>query len=226
MAKKMIEQDIIDARLKHPFNMIVSGMTQSGKTEFTLNLLLKAKNYINTLFDYVVWIYGEYSYKIKEIEKVLKARYKKVTLRCGIPDDISSFINTKLHGCIVLDDLMTEVSNNKDVTNLFTRKCSHNNVSVILLTQNLYHSGSERVSMVRNAHYLVIFNNPLDKSIVFYLAKKIMPKNPNTFIEIFESATQEPHGYLFLDGKQDTKNDIRFRSDIFNLYQKIYIPVD
>ena len=221
MDSKKSNYQIINAQLKHPFNMIVSGITQSGKTEFTCNLLLNSDRLIDKNFDYIIWLYGEKTNKIKDLKNIFK---NKFTSYEGIPSNLNDLIKPHLNGCMILDDLMTEVANNKEITNLFTRKCSHNNISVILITQNLYHSGTERVSIMRNTHYLTIFNNPLDQSITFFLAKKILPRNPKIFTEIFETATKEPHNYLFIDGKQDTIPEARFRTNIFHKYQKIFIP--
>ena len=51
-----------------------------------------------------------------------------------------------------------------------------------------------------------------------------MPQNKSLCMALFESATTEAHGYLFCDGKQDTPERVRFRTDIFDEgIQKVYL---
>ena len=43
-------------------------------------------------------------------------------------------------------------------------------------------------------------------------------------MEMFERATSKAHGYLFCDGKQDTPESARFRTDLFYRgVQKTYV---
>jgi len=45
----------------------------------------------------------------------------------------------------------------KQVCELFTRASHHRNISVILITQNLFHQGRYCRDISLNAHYLVVF---------------------------------------------------------------------
>ena len=49
-----------------------------------------------------------------------------------------------------------------------------------------------------------------------FLAHKLMPRNRKLFLQMFDKATSKPHGYLFCDGKQDTRHELRFRTDLFD----------
>lgn len=64
----------------------------------------------------------------------------------------------------------------------------------------------------------------MDQSIPVYLAQKLMPRNKKIFLEIFDKATNKAHGYLFCDGKQDTPQEARFRTDLFDDgIQKVFV---
>ena len=55
-----------------------------------------------------------------------------------------------------------------------------------------------------------------------------MPENKLFLQESYNDATSQPHGYLLLDLKQDTPDQIRFRTNIFpgdNSYQIVYTPL-
>ena len=51
-----------------------------------------------------------------------------------------------------------------------------------------------------------------------------MPLKKKLFIDIFDSATSKPFGYLFIDGRQTTPPSARFRSDLFdNGVQSVFV---
>lgn len=56
----------------------------------------------------------------------------------GIPENLNTFFDRNVCNLIILDDLMDEGAENKDVSQLFTRG-RHDSMSVIVLTQNLFH---------------------------------------------------------------------------------------
>ena len=80
----------------------------------------------------------------------------------GIPENIEDeqFLNPIIQNRIVIDDLMSEASNDKRICDLFIKGSHHRNLSVICLVQNLYYQGKESRTMSLNSQYLVVFNNP------------------------------------------------------------------
>lgn len=172
---------------------------------------------IDKAIDYVVWIYGQETDFVRYMKQHTFALGIPTTLIEKIPSDgFDEYITRSKHGLFVLDDLMVTVGSSKAVTDLFCNKVQHNNLSVILMLQNVFYHGSERSTLLRCAHYLVIFKNPLDASTPFHLAHRIMPSNRKVFLDIFEHATKDPYSYLFVDGRQTTPVDARFRSDLFH----------
>ena len=65
---------------------------------------------------------------------------------------------------MVIDDQMTETSNNKRILNLFTNGSHHRNLSLIFLVQNVYFQGKIKRTLSLNASYLVLFKNPRQAS--------------------------------------------------------------
>ena len=63
---------------------------------------------------------------------------------------------------VVVDDLMDEMD--KRVLDMFTKKSHHQNTSIILIVQNLFVNNKFFRTVSLNAHYLVVFENPRDKS--------------------------------------------------------------
>ncbi|KAF4530470.1 hypothetical protein B566_EDAN014671, partial [Ephemera danica] len=147
---------------KHPFTGIVAGPTGSGKTYFVREFLNRKP--VNVKFDEVIWCYGEWQSLYKEI---------KATFHEGLLDTLPSDDKPRL---LVVDDLMHEAD--KRVVDLFTKGSHHRNISVLFITQNLFHQKSGARDISLNAHYMVIFKNPRDAAQIGYLGRQITPENP------------------------------------------------
>jgi hypothetical protein len=61
---------------------------------------------------------------------------------------------------------------------------------------------------------LIIFKSPRDKMQIMTLAKQIHPNASSFFMSAYEQATQPSHGYLIVDFKQDTPENLRLKSRI------------
>ena len=121
-------------------------------------------------------------------------------------------------------DLMAETDGR--VTNLFTKKSHHSNTSVIYLVQNLFPKNKESRTISLNSQYMVIFKNPRDASQIANLAKQMYPGRGAFVQEAFADATASPYGYLLIDLKQNTPDDMRLRTSILpdDTCQFVYVP--
>ena len=117
---------------------------------------------------------------------------------------------------IIIDDLYQEANKESDFNNLFTKIARHREVTVIFITQNLFHQGGNHRTRNLNVHYLIVFKNPRDQTIIDFLARQAFTNNSKYLIDSFIDATKDPHGYLFLDFTQQCPDEIRIRTDIFN----------
>jgi hypothetical protein len=215
--------DSFDSRIQLPSGCIVSGPTGSGKSTYVINLLRNRERIFTHSLDYIYYFYGEYNVTIRILEREFDGQIQPIQ---GLPERIDNYIHDEngKYGMHVYDDLMQSAANSKEIIELTTTKCRHRNISWVIILQNLFFNGSGRLTLQRNCHYLVLFKNPLDKSMIYHMAAKIMPKNQKVFMDIFNYATSKPNGYLFIDGAQSTPEKARFRTDIFNTYQRVFIP--
>lgn len=214
--------EVFDARLKVPFSMIVSGPPASGKSTFVEQLISHRERLLDHPLDYIICCYGV---ETKFVQQLRNNNLDiPITLINSLPDDFSSYIVPDQRGLIIIDDLMQSVGNSKSVTDLFCNKLQHTNTSVILILQNLFYHGKERTTFVRCTNYLVVYKNPMDYTIPYYLSRKLLPRNTNLFLDIFQNATSRPYGYIFCDGKHTTPDNARFRTDLFNDgIQKVFV---
>ena len=77
-----------------------------------------------------------------------------------------------------------------------------------------------------NAHYLVLYKNPHDKSQIRYLANQIFPEISKFLTKVYEHATQDPHSYILIHLHPETPEQYRVLSNIFPGEQiRFYLPV-
>ena len=146
---------------------------------------------------------------LKELIGVVQAvEYVQV-----IPPEIGSLFDRNVNNLIILDDMMDEATQDKRVSQLFTRG-QHINLPFIYLTQNLFHKNLREISL--NSDYVVIFQNPRGKTHFTNLAKQFMPRKYKFLLWGFEDATKLPRSYLLLDMRPETDNKLRVRARIFN----------
>jgi hypothetical protein len=194
----------MDLRLKHPFTAVVAGPTSCGKSVFVENVIRKTTEVVDTIFSDILWCYSKWHPELIDIDQT-------VIFQEGLEElTREDFSKPRL---IVIDDLMKEC--NSSVVDLFTRGSHHTNVSVIYITQNLFHQGKGQREISLNAHYLVFFKSPRDSAQISHLARQVFPNEPKFVVESYKDATAIPHGYLLFDLTQSTSDDCRCRTNIF-----------
>lgn len=208
----------MDVRWKHPFTSMVCGPTGCGKTVFVQKFLQYINAMTDSHFARILFYYSEWQPTYSEYPNA-----QSIEFREGLPQssDYSSDSRPKL---IVIDDLMRESSNNT-IVDLFTKGSHHKNLSVIFITQNLFHQGRGQRDISLNTNYIILFKNPRDRAQVQHLARQIYPENPRFLQEVYFDATSRPHGYLLLDLKQSTPDNCRFRACVFPDDKRHYVYV-
>ena len=203
----------MDLRLVNGAVFQVVGPSGSGKTHFVVNLLSH-----NGLFKeptrQIYWLMGTDEGESGDTQKQFKMLKRVKILKCfeeGWQE------KPRKGDVVVIDDLFSESTKEQDFNNMFTKVARHRQVTVIFITQNLFHQGGQHRTRNLNVHYLVIFKNPRDNTVIDYLARQAYPSNRAFLINAFKDATlDKPHGYLFLDFTQACPDLLRVRSDIFN----------
>src|SRR5271156_2825886 len=190
-----------DFTLKDGSSMVVSRPTMSGKTTF-VHALLNDKAMFSNPPGRVYWYYGQVTDDLKRKDYILKE---------GIPE---SFADIPPNSVIVLDDLMHEAKDHPGVTNLFTKLVHHRNLFVINITQNFFLRTNETRTRRLNSQYLVLFKNPSDATQIAVIGRQMFPHNPSFLSHVYSEATKRPHGYIFIDLRQETDDDLRIRSRV------------
>ena len=144
----------------------------------------------------VTWYYGEWQSAYENLD------ISNLYLEEGLP---TSFDASK-RNVVVLDDLMAE--------------------TVIYIVQNLFPKNKESRTISLNSQYKVMFKNPRDVSQMTTLAKQMYPGQVKFVQEAFADATSTPYGYMLVDLKQDTPEDLHLRTSILpdDAVQYVYMP--
>ena len=152
-------------------------------------------------------VMGEYQKKFDELPS-------NVELMEGFPDNLSDMVRGHDHSLVVLDDLMSQYSNDQRVADLFTRGSHHRGISVLYLMKNLFLPGKLSRTISLNSHYFVIFRNPRNSLGISTLARQMFPGRTDYLMESFRDGTRRSYGYLVIDCHQLTPENMRLRTNI------------
>lgn len=150
-----MEEIDFESRFIFPFSCLVVGPSGCGKTYFVKNVLENCNRVMDVVPDNIVWIYTSFQPMYSELQKV----NKKINFVQGLPDsfeDESLFPPDQNH-LIILDDVIFQASNHPEVVKIFTQYRHHRNMSVMMLTQNVFHQGKYSRTISLNCNYLILF---------------------------------------------------------------------
>lgn len=210
-----------DTRLQHPFSLVVSGPSNSGKTYFVKDVIENATKIISQRMENIVYIYSCWQPLYNELLKIRDINFVQ-DLPESLCDD--TLLPPEKNNLLIIDDLMNDASNNIEVQNVFTKYVHHRNLSCIYLVQNLFIQGKASRTISLNTNYLVLFKNPRDKYQISLLGRQMFPGNVKYFMEAYNDATKQPYGYLMIDYKAKTPDLLRLRTNLLAEHQVVYIP--
>lgn len=211
----LVRIKMFDLRFKNPCSFIVAGVSQSGKTTFTLNLLRN----IDTMFadprckQNVIYYYkkGQDVFNMFEKEKIVKKWVDHLPTEQMINEATMAY-KGKGGSVLIIDDFGQELT--RDIVSLFAVLSHHTNSVVILLMQNIFPKKPLFRDISLNSTYVVLFKNPRDKSQIANFARQFSPGKNSYIVDAFQEATKNPYSYLLFDFEQNTPDSVRVRSKI------------
>ena len=202
-----------DTRFQHPFTMLISGTSGSGKSVFTKKLV---GDRVSPKLEKVFWFYGEWQPTYADAPP-------NVTFVPGMPASLDNYIDgVQGPKAVVFDDLMMKAADNEMIAECFTQKRHHHNLSVILILQNLFVQGRMMRNVQLNTQYMVLLSNPRDKSQIATLARQVEPGRSAQVVKAYTDATSEKYGNFLIDLKPDTPERLRYRSNVLKDVQTVY----
>ena len=206
--------------IRDPSSVIVAGPSGSGKSDLT-ERLLKEKTVFQRKPKKIVYCYDRWQPRFDRMKKDMLF-YK------GIPDAslLTKWFKPTKGGVLVLDDLMAEGGQDKQVLDLFTKDSHHRNITVLYLTQDLFPPGKYAKTINRNAHYLIVFKNPRDQLGIRNVLTQAYPSDWRDKLELFKSVTSRPFGYLMLDLHPGSDDRFRFWSHLTKQEGRPHVHTD
>ena len=203
-----MEFDEKHLKFEHPSNILVSGPSGSGKTELVKKFLSQYPKIFYNLYKNkikVLWAYGQWTPLLDvEINKKIQ-----LVLLNRIPNDKD--LHEISPDILIIDDLMYEMSKQKDFEILFIKKSHHMNITIFFLVHNPHYYAKMMRTITFNCHYIIWLKNPRDirqiNVIDLQSGIKFLP-------EAFKEATIRPYGYLRLDNTADTPENLRVTTNL------------
>ena len=187
---------------QHPLTLIIAGPNSCGKSTIVIRFFECRDQLRDIVFKNIVCCHSEND---------APHHLKNVSFVKGAPE----FENPEnVPTLIVLDDLMDSAYSTK-VSELFTKDSHHRNISLVLITQNVFHQIPSSRDISLNSKYIVLFKNPRDRTQIVHLAQQVYPENISSFHKTYLEACKEPQSYLFLDLTKSINDLLRFRAKIF-----------
>ena len=109
----------------------------------------------------------------------------------GVPDN---FANAGNRTCLIILDDLLNVACSGEVCKLFTKGSHHRNISVNLITQNLFHQAKYCKDISLNAKYIVLLKNTRDKNQFTHLERQVYPEDSACPFKAYLEVTEKPQG--------------------------------
>ena len=189
---------------REPARIIVAGFSNSGKTVLVSRLIKKYSECFSKIF-----ICGVKYHPLQDEEGISP----KIVVSKDILDPLED-TNPIDKTLLVLDDMYLKAMRSSTVVDAFI-KGRHSNLSVVMITQNLFMKGPYARDISLNATHFILMRLR-DLVQVECLMRQIYGKSRAAYVlEIYKRAVMnKPFGYLLLDMTIKTPPALKFRSNI------------
>ena len=217
MTARVIESEI---RMQIPCVVTIVGSTSSGKTTFVYKLFENSDKVFSKPISKILYCYSCYQPLFDKMKEINDINFVE-----GLPskEDIIDFAEEGKNNVIVLDDLMTKVMKSEEMLNLFCQYSHHLNLTVLFLTQNVFHGGKFSRTLNLNSHYYILFRNRRDVNQIGVLGRQLFPGKQKEFLEIYNFCCKEPYGYLFVDLHPRSEEVLSLRTHILDKDQILFL---
>lgn len=201
-------------RLCAPTTIGIYGPTQSGKTNFVIDLLKQANQVFTKHVQEIHYCYASYQDIYNSLKEAKETSVDSVYFHEGMPDikDCLEWAYMKTHIIIIFDDLMTDLTKHANMVKFATVDCHHSNITMIVMLHNIFPPGLRTMSL--NLHYVVLFKNKRDTLQVETLGRRIMKDKLKYFLGVYKHSVSRPYGYLLIDMHPRTDEAYQLRTNI------------
>jgi len=198
-----------------PFTAIIAGGTGTGKTKWLINFIDKLDNFTEPKS--ILYCYSEIN------KDIMSLKSKGIEVYNGVPTK-EEILQKPKNLLLILDDLVDEIDP-KFLDVLYTRGSYHWNVSVILVTQNLFDKNIKTARI--NSHVLILLKNPQGLLQIRTLGQHLFPGKLQYFMEAYNDAVEKKnYGYLVINMHPNVEDNYRLSTNIFpDENTTLYLPI-
>jgi energy-coupling factor transporter ATP-binding protein EcfA2 len=225
-----------DVKWTHPFTCIATGPSGSGKTTFVKDLLLHQSELISQKFDKIYVFIGTElknnplfedlqmqlnNVNIVELPVLYPSGLKGSSFKEDFTKIMNENVNNNVASCVIFDDLMTELAEIQLLEEMFTKWSSHGNMSVIHITQNIFHKGkgssSAAATLYRNSKVIVLFQSPMDYTTLNIIVTRLAKggKKRRTKLLAMLNDILDQYRYVVIRGNLQTPSQLKYTTDLF-----------
>ena len=211
-----------------PYRILIIGGSGSGKTNLLLNLIEDQPD-IDKIYLYDKDPYeAKYQYLINKREGVgidhfndPKGFIEYSNAMHDVYKNIDEYNPDKENEIlIVFDDMIGDIIHNKKLNSIVTKlfiRCSKLNISFVFITQSYFKAPKD----VRiNTTSFFITKIPNKKELREVAINHLSDISTKDFANIYRECTAEPYSFLVNDTTLASNNPLRFRKNLFNIYNK------
>ena len=203
-----VREDVITFD-RNIFRFLISGVTGSGKTSFVNSFLSIYHKKFHNLFTY------------SENEEFNRFNVKLIPSSFN---PLEEYLEGK--SLVIFDDVIFNKTLVKIASELFIRG-RHKQISVIFITQNLYHQSTCFRALALNASHVFIFAIRDLKQINYFARSFLSDEEVKGFVKLYKKQVLEkPYHYILVDFSQPCHSILRIRSNVlleFEKYQSIHV---
>ena len=211
--EKVKEKEESLFQFESPSSTTIVGPSMCGKTVLALSIVKNSRVMYTIPPMKILYAYGVYQKKYEGLEALVP----NLSLHHGLPERelIEELKSEEGNNLVVLDDLMDEICKSAEMCSLFTREVHHGRISVIMISQNVYHQSRYSRTISLNTSYLILMKTCRDLQQIHFLSRQMFPGTPKRLVEAYEDATYQPRGYLVVNNLTSSGDeDVRLSTSI------------
>ncbi len=182
-------------KLESASGHLFTGLMQSGQSSTIFRIIKEKDDLFKDPPKKIIYAYGAWQPAFEELRD-------KVEFYEGLPtkEDIYNWTpDLNLHTLLILYDIIHQATESWDIMSLFTVHCHHRNITVFLVSQNIFCPGKCSRTVSLNCLYLWLFKNKRDRHQLKTLGSQILPGESAYFMESYDDAISEPFNYLHVN---------------------------
>ena len=195
-----------------PSNNNIVGGSNSGKSTW-VEMALQKPEIFERKVDKIYYYYGINSTSLRNI----MMNFPDVIAIEGIPRNFENplqIFSPSKNNLVIFDDLSSETQNSPDFTNFLVRGTHHANCCLISCEHFLFSDAKERRRQTPHWHQIILFQNKRCMHQIATLARQTSVGSPQLVQFAYKDATSRPYGYLVMDFRNDTPEEMRLLTNV------------